>query len=89
MDEITILGLHIKEKNKDAFTIQDIFTKFGGIIKTRLGLNEVVDDYALPGGLILLELSGDKSECLQLENELLKIDGIDLQKMVFHQKSQV
>jgi hypothetical protein len=32
---------------------------------------------------MLLELTGDMQECLRLENELLELEGVDVQKMVF------
>jgi hypothetical protein len=33
--------------------------------------------------MILLELTGDPKEYIKLENELLKIDGLEVKKMVF------
>jgi hypothetical protein len=63
--------------------VQAILTKFGCTIKTRLGLHEVKDDYCARNGLIILELTGTIEEFYKLENELLKIDGLVVKKMVF------
>jgi hypothetical protein len=83
MQEIRVLGIHINDRVNNAAGIQQILTKYGCSIRTRLGLHEVIDDYCSPGGLILLELIGDKAEWLKLENELLAIDQLEVQKMEF------
>ncbi len=78
----TVLGIYFDQKQKDTLQIQQILTKFGCSIRTRLGLHNV-DDENDEYSLILLELLGDIDECLKLENELLKIQGLKLQKMMF------
>ncbi|MDD3875710.1 MAG: hypothetical protein PHT69_03760 [Bacteroidales bacterium] len=83
--EIRILGVHIKDRSKEAYKIQGILTKYGCSIKTRLGLHEVSDSHCSSDGLILLELVGDINECLKLENELLALEGIEVKKIVFNQ----
>jgi hypothetical protein len=83
MKEVRILGVMINDPAKGADKIQGILTKYGCVIRTRLGLHDINNDYAGDTGLMLLELSGDLQECLRLENDLLSIDGIEVQKMVF------
>ncbi|NVN95828.1 MAG: hypothetical protein HXX18_11150 [Bacteroidetes bacterium] len=83
MKKIVILGIHITNIVKDAVIVQDILTKFGCSIKTRLGLHDIEEDYTQTKRLILLELSGDEDEMQKLENELLKIEGLEVQKMTF------
>ena len=78
-----ILGLMVKEKEKHAVRLQEIFTKFGCSIKTRLGLNELDIPEAGDAGLIILELMGNMEECGRLENELHTIDGVEVRKMTF------
>ena len=68
MKEIRVLGIHINDRVNNAAGIQQILTKYGCSIRTRLGLHDVVDDYCSQCGLILLELSGDMAEWLKLEN---------------------
>lgn len=80
-----ILGIQVKKTANTGVSLQSILSKYGGVIKTRLGLNEVVGDHATTEGLILLELSGDPNDCQRLENELLSLDNLDIKKMVFQQ----
>lgn len=83
MKELRILGILVGERNKDATKIQEILTKYGCSIKTRLGLHEADDGKCSSSGLILLELTGNVEECNKLENELLAIDSVQVKKMVF------
>ena len=83
MKEVRILGVMINDPSKGADRIQKILTKSGCSIRTRLGLHDIDEDYASETGLMLLELYGDREECLRLENELLVLEGVDVQKMVF------
>jgi hypothetical protein len=81
--EIWILGIRISDRVKNVGLVQPILTKFGCTIRTRLGLHDVTEDFCSPNGMILLELTGDQNEYTKLENELLKIDGLEVKKMVF------
>jgi hypothetical protein len=83
--EIWILGIYISDRMKESNQVQSILTKFGCSIKTRLGLHEVTDDYCATTGMIILELTGDVAEYRKLENELLKLDNIEVKKMIFTQ----
>ena len=83
--EIWILGLYISDRMKESQKVQSILTKFGCSIKTRLGLHEVTDDYCATSGIMILELTGDLTECQKLENELLRLEYVELKKMVFTQ----
>jgi hypothetical protein len=83
MKEVRILGVYVNDRVKEVARIQPILTKYGCTIRTRLGLHTIDHDYAGDTGLLILELSGDLEECLKLENELLSIDKLDVQKMVF------
>ncbi len=83
MKEIRILGIYISNRVKDASNIQGILTKYGCSIKTRLGLHDVDNNQCSKSGIILLELFGNVDESIKLENELLKIEGLDVQKMIF------
>ena len=85
MKEIWILGVHITDRVKDVADVQEILTKFGCTIKTRLGLHEVKDDFCARNGLIILQLTGSIEEFVKLEKELLKIKGLEVKKMVFEE----
>jgi hypothetical protein len=83
MKEVRVLGVMINDPSKGADRIQNILTKYGCTIRTRLGIHDIDQEYASETGLMLLELVGDMQECLRLENELLALEGVDVQKMVF------
>jgi len=83
--EIWILGLYISDRMKESQQVQSILTKFGCSVKTRLGLHEVNEDYCSTSGIMILELTGDLTECQKLENELLKLENVEVKKMVFTQ----
>ena len=79
----TILGLKITQRAEKSTEVQDVLTKFGCSIHTRLGLHEASEDYCSQEGLIILELVGDVGEMLKLEEALKQIPGVEVQKMVF------
>lgn len=81
--ETRILGLMIRHRVKDASQMQNIFTKYGCNIKTRLGLHEVNENMCGPSGLVLLEIVGNTVEMDSMEAEIKTVEGIELQKMVF------
>lgn len=83
MAEIRILGILVEQRSKAATTVQQILTKYGGCIKTRLGLHDLEKPDCQDCGLIILELACDAEESRRLENELSGIQGVRLQKMVF------
>lgn len=83
MEQLTILGVMVHEKAQLSVKLQDIFSKYGCCIKTRLGLNELEIPGIGSAGLIILELMGDRDECIRLENEILQLDGVKVQKMLF------
>ena len=84
-NEIWILGLYISDRKQESQQVQSLLTKFGCSIKTRLGLHEVSEDYCAASGIMILELTGDLNECQKLENELLKLENVEVKKMVFTQ----
>ncbi len=83
MAETRILGIQIPNRVKEAADVQNILTKFGCSIKTRLGLHDVVENYCSSSGLILLELTGDSAEMDKLEAELKAVESVNVQKMIF------
>ena len=85
MEKTTILGVYITDRVKEAVEVQNILTRYGCSIKTRLGLHEVVKDYCSTSGLILLELTGGEKDKENLEKDLKNIDGLQIQKMEFEE----
>ncbi len=83
MSEIRILGVLVESRTEAAQKVQDILTRYGCSIRTRMGLHTLEMDDCENCGLIILELTGSQEECMRLENELWKLDNVKVQKMVF------
>jgi hypothetical protein len=77
-----IIGIQITDRNKEAGQVQSTLTSYGNTIRTRLGLTDIEDD-SNSSGIILVDLYGDNDEKKRFENDLEKIKGIDVQKMIF------
>lgn len=78
-----ILGVHITDRVKRAERVQQVLTRHGGRIKTRLGLHDADEAHGSPNGLILLEVVGAAGEIAALETALKAVAGVDAKKMVF------
>lgn len=70
-----IMALLINHRSKKAMDVQEVLTKYGCMIKMRLGLHEA-GDVCSEEGLVLLQLSGEEKEIKELEEELNKLDGV-------------
>ena len=78
----TIIGIKISNRLERAVSVQEILTKYGCIIKTRIGLHEEINGQCSPRGLILLEIINDE-ESIKIANELCDIEEIEIQQMKF------
>ncbi len=78
-----IIGVQVTPEFTDTFKLQELFTIYGNIIKTRLGLNHLDDVDTGLKAVIILELYGDESQITHLINEILAVEGLKLGKMEF------
>lgn len=83
MGKTTILGVMLNNRSDNAPKFQEIITKDGCNIKTRIGLHDVTDNICSPSGIILLEVIGKDSEIAGLESEISQLNEANIQKMVF------
>jgi hypothetical protein len=81
MATTTILGVHLRKRTITSPHFQEILSKYGCNIKTRIGIHVASENICSADGVILLDVIGDEIE--NLENELRSIDGADVQKMSF------
>ncbi len=81
-DRHLILGVHITDRLKHTQQVQQLFTEYGCNIKTRVGLHEV-EKGCSPNGMILLEMYGEDKVCNELADKLSKVEGVEVQRMVF------
>lgn len=79
MENHIIAGVHIIDRETRAPSVQEVFTKYGSQINTRLGLHDSINP---SNGLILLEMS-DTEETARLIQELDALDGVDCKMMTF------
>ena len=79
----TIIGIKINNRVENAVQVQEILTKYGCIIKTRIGLHEEIHGQCSPRGLILLEIIDDKAS-VDIANELCDIEDIEIHQMKFN-----
>ncbi len=81
--EIRIMGILINDRVKEAGLTQQILSNYSDIIRSRLGFHEVTDAVCSRTGVVILQLSGDPRRWDELESELLKIGGVEVQTMRF------
>lgn len=79
----TIIGIKVNNRIESAISVQEILTKYGCIIKTRIGLHEEINGKCSPRGLILLEIINDET-AIDIANELCDIEEIEIQQMKFN-----
>lgn len=79
-----IMGIQVGNRESEALKVQELLTKNGCIIKTRLGLHESSEELCSITGLIILEFLPDKEdEIAVMEKELATLDTIVVKKMLF------
>jgi hypothetical protein len=78
-----IYGVHVTNRAAQVPNVQGLLTEYGCNIKTRIGLHHVDENLCSPRGLILLEMFGDLAKCRELKKKLEKLEGVDVQEMVF------
>ncbi len=79
-----ILGIQIGDREHEALKVQELLTKHGCIIKTRLGLHESGEGLCSSKGLVILEfLPNKEDEIAAMESELSKLESVIVRKMAF------
>jgi hypothetical protein len=83
MKDHRIVGIHVTDRATAAGRVQEILSKHGHNIRTRLGLHDVHEDAASPSALILIEAVGGHQEIDAMSDELRRLPGIQVQSMFF------
>ena len=83
MKDHRIVGIHVTDRAQAAGRVQEILSKYGKNIRTRLGLHDVHGEVAAPSALILIETIGSHQEIDALSDELRRLPGIQVQSMFF------
>lgn len=82
-DQHIVMGIHIDDRIKKATDVQELLTKYGCHIKTRIGLHEVAGSFCAGYGLILLELVGGQATADELAGKLNALQGVEVKLMTF------
>ena len=78
-----IMGIQIGDREAEAIKVQELLTKHGCIIKTRLGLHEAGNLCSSKGLIILEFIAGKDEEVDALMAELEKIEDVSVDTMTF------
>lgn len=78
-----IIGVQITPDASNAQKLQELFTNYGNIIKTRLGLNHLDDEDSALNAVIILELYGNEAQINHFQNELQTVQGLKVGKLTF------
>lgn len=80
-----IMGIQVGDREQEALKVQELLTKHGCIIKTRLGLHEAsLEGQCSSRGLIILEFLQNKEEEIKaMTKELDTLESVKVQQMVF------
>jgi len=81
VENYNIMAVVIGHRSKNAPEVQKVLTKFGCMIKVRLGLHEA-GNVCSEEGLVILQLAGDSSEIKNFQEELNAIEGVRANTMI-------
>ena len=71
-----LLIVKIGGRSNQATKVQEVLTKHGCSIRTRLGLHETSPNYCAEDGLVILELSDNSEDIQALKDDLGKLPGV-------------
>jgi len=72
----TIMAIKVNGRIAKAPLVQEILTKYGCNIKTRIGFHEVNEDQCSTDGILILQLFGQETEIQAMFDEIGIIDGV-------------
>ena len=72
----TIFGIRLSSRINNSTAFQDILTKYGCIIKTRLGLHDTSCGVCSPYGIIILEIVNNEEMTQSLILDLQNFEGV-------------
>jgi len=75
MDNYNLMGIVIGNRKTFAPDVQEVLTRFGKIIKMRIGLHEYSSENTNEG-FIILNLSNDDNKVDELSKELQAIESV-------------
>ncbi len=74
-----LIGIIVKNRKENAVKLQRILTKYGNLIRTRLGINET--KLEREHGLVIIHAEGDKDKLENMLKEINSINGLKAKMM--------
>jgi len=71
-----ILIVSLKKRRETSVKVQEVLCQFGCIIKMRVGIHEHASGSCSDQGVIILDVSGKKTEIAKFTKALSKISGV-------------
>jgi len=71
-----ILAIKVDGRTSHAVHVQEVLTKFGCNIKTRVGFHEASADLCATDGIIILQLFGEDDIAEKMAGELSRLEGV-------------
>ncbi|WP_291857761.1 hypothetical protein [Marinilabilia sp.] len=78
-----IIGILVEDRFDEAQQVQEILTRYGCSIKTRLGLHNVNGNHCSQAGVIILQLIPDDEKGELLVMAMKKLEGVQVKEMLF------
>lgn len=66
----TLMAVKIGVRTQHASEVQNILTKYGCSIRTRVGFHDTDENHCSTDGILILQLSGKEDEIKRMLNEL-------------------
>ena len=66
----SLMAVKIGARTKHAAEVQEILTKYGCSIKTRVGFHDTDENHCSTDGILVLQLSGKENEIKDMLDEL-------------------
>lgn len=71
-----IMAIKINGRTAKAPFVQEILTKYGCNIKTRIGFHETNEDQCSMDGILILQMFGKDEDVQSMYGELKELDGV-------------
>ena len=76
MSSYYIIGIRVDNRVANAVKLQEVLTKDGCNIKTRLGLHDTSGDECATDGIVILQPYGEENEVKSMVEDLNSLEGI-------------
>lgn len=79
----TLMAIRVDGRIEHATKVQEILTKYGCSIRTRVGFHDTDENHCAMDGIIILQLFGNENEMQEMLDELNKVDNVSAKFISF------